>query len=151
MLEGTWLGSGEGEYPTISSFRYNERVTFTRSPKGFLVYQQSTSNVETGTPMHSETGYVRFIEESGSVEFVIAQPTGVVEIHSGIPVFGGPDEVVYNLRLVSISLSPSAKAVVDIERSIEVRGATLWYRIAMAAIGLPLQHHLAATLTREAA
>ena len=151
MLEGTWVGSGEGQYPTISSFRYNERVTFTRSPKGFLVYQQSTSNVETGAPMHSETGYVRFIEASSAVEFVIVQPTGVVEIHSGIPVFGDPDEVSYNLRPVSISLSPSAKAVTDIERSIEVHGVTLSSRIAMAAVGLPLQHHLAATLTRDAA
>jgi hypothetical protein len=146
FLVGTWVGSGEGIYPTIPSFRYNERVTMTVSPKGFVAYQQSTSHPDSGAPMHAETGYLRAV--GNEVEWVLAQPSGIVEIHHGgvanDPVLG----IVVEFAPLLVATTPSAKSVTAIQRSIVVRQNVLTYRVAMAAVGLPLQHHLGATLER---
>lgn len=147
LLEGSWVGTGRGVYPTVPEFTYAERVTFTRSPKGFLAYQQLTTNPHTGAPMHTESGYLRFVSELGTVEFVLAQPTGVVEIHACTPK-STPTNLQLHFRPVSLALTPSAKAIVAIERNLEIVANELTYTVAMAAVGLPLQHHLAATLLR---
>lgn len=148
-LAGTWVGSGEGTYPTIANFSYNERVTFTWSPKGFFAYQQATSNPVSGLPMHAESGYLRVNEHSPSVELVVAQPSGIVEVHAGSVVLADDGSVSLNLTLVSIAATPTAKSVTEVSRTITVADNTLRYSISMAAVGLPLQHHLQATLTHE--
>jgi hypothetical protein len=145
-LLGTWEGSGAGEYPTIDDFVYLESITFTHVGKPFVSYVQRTRHPETGAPMHAETGYLR-VPRPGSIEIVMAQPTGLAEIYEGAAV-GGDVPLVIDVRSSSISATPSAKEVTITERTISVTGDDLHYTFRMAAVGQPLQHHLSATLHR---
>jgi hypothetical protein len=145
-LLGTWDGSGSGEYPTIEDFTYLESVTFTHVGKPFVAYTQRTRHPETGLPMHAESGYLR-VPAPGSIEIVMAQPTGVAEIYEGA-VVGGDVPLVIDVRSTSIGSTPSAKEVTATERTIAVTDDVLQYTFRMAAVGQPVQHHLSATLHR---
>ena len=142
FMVGTWRGEGSGEYPTIDPFRYTEEISFRPGPgKPFLVYSQRTARAETGEPLHSEAGYLRVLEDGG-LEFVIAQPTGIVELHTGT--LDGS-----RLRFEgSAHPTPGARDVSATVREITVDGDRLEYRLAMAAVGQPLTHHLHAVLRR---
>jgi len=146
-LLGTWEGSGAGEYPTIDDFAYLESITFGHAGKPFLAYAQRTRHPETGAPMHAETGYLR-VPRPGSVEIVMAQPTGLAEVYEGA-VVGGDAPLVIDVRSTSIGSTTSAKEVTITERTISVNGNELQYTFRMAAVGQPLQHHLSATLRRS--
>lgn len=145
-LLGGWQGRGSGEYPTIDGFDYLESVTFAHVGKPFLTYAQRTSAVDDGRPLHAETGYLR-APDGDRVELVLAHPTGITELDEGsieITVGG----LVLTLISTTIGLSGSAKRVMAVERRIEVDGDDLRYRVAMAAVGRPMTHHLQAHLTR---
>ena len=144
FLLGTWKGQGNGSYPTIESFAYNEEVTFGHVGKPFLAYSQRTRHADTGQPLHAEAGYLRALED-GSVEFVVVQPSGIVEMHQGT-VDGQRIELV----LISVQTTASAKDVTDVTRTLWVTngsGPTMSYDISMAAVGQPLTHHLHADLS----
>jgi hypothetical protein len=145
-LLGTWEGTGTGEYPTIDDFAYVESITFTHVGKPFLAYAQRTKHPDTGAPMHAETGFLR-VPRPGSIEIVMAQPTGLAEIYEGA-VVGGDAPLVIDVRSTSIGSTTSAKEVTITERTISVLGDDLQYTFRMAAVGQPLQHHLSATLRR---
>jgi len=141
FLLGTWRGSGHGDYPTIEGFTYDEEISFTHAGKPFLFYLQRTWAPD-GSPLHSETGYVRPVG-ADAAELVIAQPTGITEIHAG-PVEG----TTLRLRSVDVGLAPTAVDVRSTARTITVSGGELVYRLEMAAVGQPLQFHLEAKLHR---
>jgi hypothetical protein len=145
-LLGTWEGSGAGEYPTIDDFVYLESITFGHVGKPFVAYTQRTRHPESSAPMHAETGYLR-VPRPGSIEIVMAQPTGLAEIYEGA-VVGGDVPLVIDARSTSISSTSTAKEVTITERTISVTGDDLQYTFRMAAVGQPLQHHLSATLHR---
>lgn len=141
-LIGTWRGSGEGSYPTIDDFAYTEEVEFGHVGKPFLSYVQRTRDATTGLPLHAESGYLR-AGESGELELIIAQPSGITEIHDG-----RIEDGTITFRSASVAVSASAKSVTDVVRIITVEGDELRYTVDMAAVGQQLQHHLAATLLR---
>ena len=153
-LLGRWSGEGEGEYPTIETFRYGEEVRFWHTGKPFLVYSQRTWSLDDGRPLHAETGYWRAVGNR-QVEVVLTHPTGVVEIEEGVIADG-----VIDLRSTVVGCTSTAKEVTQLSRRLvlgpEVPGGdggssgSLSYNVDMAAVGLPLQHHLAATLYRDA-
>ena len=141
-LLGTLRGEGAGEYPTISPFRYGEEVRFWHVGKPFLAYAQRTWSLEDGRPLHGETGYWR-ARPGGTVEVVLAHPTGIVEVQEGSQ-DGGRIE----LRSTATAMTATAKQVTALHRRFDLDGDRLTYTLAMAAVGQPLQHHLAAELHR---
>ena len=146
-LLGTWAGAGAGEYPTIASFGYREEIAIGHVGKPFLTYSQRTRATDDGRPLHAETGYLR-LPAPGRIELVVVHPTGVTEIDEGTLSVDG-DTLTIAVASTSIGLTASAKSVTAVSRSIHLTGDQLTYRLAMAAVGQPLTHHLAATLRRQ--
>jgi hypothetical protein len=144
-LLGTWRGRGEGEYPTIEPFRYVEEVTFGHVGKPFLSYGQRTRDAATDLPLHAEVGYWRPVAP-GRLEVVLSHPTGVAEILEGSIEVGSP--TVLELHTTSVTTTSTAKEVTELHRRFELDGDTLRYRLAMAAVGVSLTHHLEAELHR---
>ena len=147
LLTGTWAGAGRGIYPTIESFEYGEEITFADPRvKPFLAYSQRTTAADDGRPLHAESGYLRWA--NGGPEWVVASPTGVTEVLTGTAdlVDGGLELA---LRTISVSATPTAKRVDEVERRLHLRGDVLTYELHMAAVGEPLQLHLTAELHRR--
>ncbi len=146
-LLGTWTGQGEGKYPTIQPFEYLEEVVFAHVGKPFLAYTQKTKAVADGRPLHAETGYLR-VPQPGHVELVLAHPNGITEIEVGNYSVTG-DRIDVELSTTAIGLTPTAKEVTALGRSLRVDGDELTYSVRMGAMGQPLQDHLAAVLRRQ--
>lgn len=153
VLLGTWAGVGRGFYPTIEPFEYTEEITFGAIPtKPFLTYQQRTRHRSEDRPLHAEAGYWRWVGDGGgagwTIEVVLAHPTGIAEILEGTLLARADG---FDLELVSrsLGLTATAKLVEATSRRFELRGDTLTYRVAMGAVGQPLQAHLEAELQRR--
>lgn len=142
FLVGTWRGEGRGEYPTIEPFEYGEEISIAATPKAFLAYAQRTWAPDDRRPLHVETGYWR-LPAPGMVELLVVHPTGVVEVDEGDLV-----RTTITLRSTLVGTTWSAKKVTGLERRLTVEGDALHYTLAMAAVGLPMIHHLEATLRR---
>lgn len=83
-LIGTWTGEGDGQYPTIASFRYRESTEIVqRDDHPALRFDQRTWKLtpEGEVVSHWETGLLR-ISSDGSAKFHDAQP-GRSEAMSG--------------------------------------------------------------------
>ncbi|HTX95894.1 MAG TPA: FABP family protein [Mycobacterium sp.] len=146
-LLGTWAGRGAGKYPTIQPFDYLEEAVFSHVGKPFLGYVQKTRAVADGKPLHAETGYLR-VPQPGRVELVLAHPSGITEIEVGTYSVTG-DLIEIELATTDVGLTPTAKEVRSLGRSLRIDGDELSYSVQMGAVGQPLQDHLAAVLHRQ--
>lgn len=141
FLAGRWRGTGEGRYPTIASFRYGEEISFTAPPGApFLAYAQRTWSLPGQEPLHTEAGYLRPGGAAGP-ELVVAQPTGVVEVHRG-----EMDGQRLRLHASVVGLTISAKRIDTVERILWLDGDALRYELHMGAVGQRHQIHLEAEL-----
>ena len=141
-LAGTWRGTGRGEYPTITGFTYTEELTITPVPgRPIAHWRSATRDAATGEPRHAESGFLR--ATAGSVELVVAHSFGIVEATSG-----SFDGAVLGVRSTGMLGTASAKRVDAVERRYQLDGESLTYEIAMAAVGLPITHHLTGELRR---
>lgn len=141
-LLGTWIGEGEGFYPTIESFGYGEESRFWHTGKPLISYLQRSWSLDDGTPLHSEAGFWR-PQEDRTIELVLAHGFGVAEVSEG-RVEGRRIEVTSR----SLTRSSSANRVESVRRVVMLEGDDLTYDIAMAAAEQPLQGHLRARLHR---
>ncbi|PWA58142.1 Calycin-like protein [Artemisia annua] len=142
-LIGTWKGTGEGGFPTISSFSYGEELTFTHpgNKKPVIAYSQKTWKLNSGEPMHAESGYWR-PKPDGTIEVVIAQSTGLVEIQKGT----------YDAEKKEINLQSelvgNASKVKEISRIFTLVNEELTYVVEMATNLTSRQPHLKASLKK---
>ncbi|MFJ3583476.1 FABP family protein [Streptomyces sp. NPDC090127] len=148
-LIGTWVGRGRGTYPTLDEeFTYAQQVTFSHDGRPFLQFEARAWLLDAdGRPLRPsarETGWWR-LQPEGRVEALITQPTGIAEI-----LVGGADAGAVDLASHGVALTPTAKEVTATRRRYTVtdEGAALEFTHDLAAVGQPLQHHLAARLVR---
>ncbi|ONK79272.1 uncharacterized protein A4U43_C01F4690 [Asparagus officinalis] len=140
-LLGKWRGEGEGGYPTINSFKYGEELLFSHSGKPVIAYSQKTWKLASGEPMHAESGYWR-PKPDGSIEVVIAQSTGLVEVQKGS--FDAEKRTV----TLQSELVGNASKVKEISRVFKVADGELSYVVQMATQLNTLQPHLKAVLRK---
>ena len=150
-LIGPWRGAGAGQYPTIEPFAYTEEIEFRAVPgKPFLAYRSATRHAEDQRPLHAESGFLRAVGD-GIIELVVAQAPGLVEAAEGLLDLhpsDAPGGLEFVLESTVMAGSSTAKEVTATERRYRLEGDHLTYEIAMAAVGLPLTHHLQARLRR---
>ena len=101
-------------------------------PGAWTTAAPSTPRAATGGPSPAAT-----------VELVLAHPTGIVEVQEG-----RLDGTRIELRSTTMAGTATAKQVEALHRHIDLDGDRLSYTVDMAAVGQPLQHHLAAELHR---
>jgi hypothetical protein len=153
FLIGTWRGEGQGAARggAAPDFPYLEELTI-RNDDGlpWLTYAtRAIHPIERHIVLHVEHGWIRPqpARDDGTitVEMVLAQPTGVVEVLVGELVQGpsGP-----HVELVSdvIARTPTAAEVSADKRLYAVRGGKLMYAIDLATGAAGLVPHLAAAL-----
>jgi THAP4-like, heme-binding beta-barrel domain len=151
---GVWRGRGGGSYPTIEPFEYAQELRFSHDGRPFLCYEARAWLITgAGTPVRPgarEVGWWRPVPRpdgrpSDSVEVLLATPTGVMELHLGT-VSGTQVE----LATDAVMRTATAKEVNSGRRLYGIVDGDLLYTQEMAAVGQPLQNHLAARLTRVA-
>ena len=146
VMVGEWRGSGSGHYPGIEKFEYLEEIVFGHVGKPFLTYSQKTRTASDGQPLHSEQGFLRIIDDE-TLEMVVAQPTGIVEVHNGFYA-ANPQSCVVNFESTQVATTTTAKPVEQVRRLLRIEDDRLTYDLSMAAVGEPMQHHLEASLER---
>ncbi len=144
-LVGTWRGKGHGEYPTIRDFEYTDQWEFIDVGKPFLLFVERTWNAE-GSPMHTETGYVRAPSPT-TLEIVVAVPTGQAELGTGT--CEATDDALRLITDADVLNTPTAKRVDRILRRYEVREDELLYEMEMSAVGEGLTLHLRSRMMRR--
>jgi hypothetical protein len=142
FLLGRWAGEGTGGYPTVSPFAFGVELTFSHVGKPFLAYAERTWDLDDGRPLHAETGYWR-CPSAGTVELVVAHPTGVVEVD-----WGQLHGTSMALESTTVARTASAKEVSGVVRRLGVDGDRLHYELDMAAVSVSLNFHVRAALQR---
>lgn len=145
-LSGLWLGTGQGEFPTIDAFGYRERLEVVEpGTAGLLHYYQQTwrmvGNIEEAS--HIETGFIT-LADNGEVEVLSAQGDDRVEVLRGRVTI---DDLV-TLDLKSVVIGHDERMLWS-RRVLELRADELTYEMSMATTAVPKgAKHLAARLTR---
>ena len=146
-LAGVFDGPGHGAFPTIPDFDYRDRTRFELSPKGFLIYGQTTWAAGDGAPLHQELGYLRIADDL-SAEFVVAEPTGIAEVSLGSAIVGD-EGIVIDLLATPLILSPTARRVTTLRRRLVFTEQFFKYQLYMATDVVPeMTLHLTGELER---
>jgi hypothetical protein len=158
-LLGRWVGVGTGQYPTIEDFRFGQEVSFSTDGRPFLTYWSRSWLLDDDgnqvRPLATESGFWRPRPNNG-IEITLDHPTGFAEIWYGsVEVTGIENAVITGaraqLRTDAVMRTESAKDYTGGERLYGLIDGKLLWTFDMAAVGQPMQNHLAASLTRESA
>jgi hypothetical protein len=141
-LVGTWRGLGHGLTPR--PFDYTDTWEFVDLGKPFLSFVERTTR--DGAPAHTESGYLRFVDDVGTLEIVTSLPTGQTELGTGS--VRVEDGVLTLVTDAAVQSTPSATQVTRLVRTFTLRGDTLEYRLDMDWLGGSQEWHLSSTLTR---
>jgi hypothetical protein len=153
FLIGSWRGEGQGAVPggAAPDFPYLEELTI-RNDDGlpWLTYStRAVHPIDRHIVLHVEHGWIRAQPADGvgkvSVEMVLVQPTGVVEVLLG-ELVEGPSGPHVELASDVVARTPTAPAVSADKRMYAVRGGKLMYAIDLATGEAGLVPHLAAAL-----
>lgn len=151
QLAGSWRGSGEGSYPTIERFEYEEILQFEFEPAYPLIHYEQRTRLRDGEASHWESGFLRWLED-GSIEISNAQDGGRVEVLRGT-LTPGEAEGHFTLELSSNTFGNDPR-LVRTRRTIIFSDDRLEYRMEMSThtTDTPrLLQHLEATLKRNSA
>ena len=153
-LVGSWSGAGVVGYPTIEEARFGQELEFSHDGRPFLSYTSHTWLLDDDgakvRPLATETGFWRVPGDVGAaegggteVEFLLAHPTGYVEIYLGA-VTGPRIELATDL----VARTATAKEYTAAQRMYGLVESDLLWVMEMAAVGQPLQSHASARLKR---
>jgi hypothetical protein len=151
-LLGTWIGKGKGEFPTIQSFEYQEKLTFKHlAGTPYITYEQSTGllNPDGSTkPSHWESGILRPKEDGIIVMSSVHDSTRTEVMHGEIDTSATLPGLL-SIKFQSINLANDPRMVAS-RREFFVSGSELKYTMGMATQRTPnMTHHLSATLNRS--
>ena len=141
-IVGTWQGAGHGLTPR--PFDYSDTWEFVDIGKPFLCFVERTTR--DGAPAHTESGYLRFVDELGTVEIVASLPTGQTELGTGSVLVEG--DVLTLVTEAAVQSTPTATQVTRLVRTFTLSGDTLDYRLDMDWAGGSQERHLSSTMTR---
>lgn len=158
-LIGTWAGVGLVQYPTMEDSRYFQEVTFATDGRPFLMYHSRSwlidENGERIRPTATESGYWK-AQPDNVVELMLTHPTGYSEIWLGQLTVTAMDTA----RITGARIEMSTKGLMKTEGAKDYSGGTRLYGLVedgqslamtmdMAAMGEPLQNHLAIKMSRK--
>ncbi len=131
ILNGTWVGQGKGQYPTIESFSYQEQVRYEfDSSYPLFHFEQKTMLMPTNEPSHWESGFIRVLD-NGLIEISSAQDSGRVEVLQGKIDPSETPEDSLRMELNSVALAHDDR-LVQTKRVYVVTNGTLTYQKFMA-------------------
>lgn len=129
LLEGIWAGEGRGQFPTVTSFDYRERLTFTPRDEKTLAYEQRTQKRYDGQTewleSHWENGFIRILE-NGDLELTSAQ-IGRTEVLVGSIELVGE---MLRIHFVSKTITNDPR-MISTARSFELEDDNLRYEMEM--------------------
>lgn len=143
---GSWAGAGVVGYPSIESRHFGQEIEVTHDGRPFLQWTSrawlldADGNKERAAAV--ETGFWR-PQPDGEVEFLLAHPTGIVEMYHGRT---SPAKV--EVRTDGVIRSPLAKEYSAGHRLYGYVNGTMMWVMDMAATGHSLQSHVSAELRR---
>lgn len=149
-LVGQWRGVGEGAYPDMEPFRYEEICEFATDGRPFLEYRSVSWIIDDDNqrvrPARTESGYWRPAPDNG-VEAILTQPSGYAEVWLGeVTVASITNARITNakmeLRADAIAHTPTADRVESGMRLYGLVNGELLMTYDMATRGQPEQAHL---------
>jgi len=145
-LTGVWVGTGVGEFPTLDSFTYRERLEIVERTAGKMTYLQETWTTDGEEAVsHIETGFIT-VAETGTVEVLNTQDSGRVEVLTGQGKVSGS---VVLIDLESLVLAHDER-MISSWRKLHLDDDELAYTMGMATTSVPTGAlHLTARLTRQ--
>lgn len=148
-LVGVWRGDGQVGYPTIDGRHYRQEVRFGHDGRPFLSYSAQAVLLDAdGHEVRRAAREVGWWRAGVGEEFevLLAHATGVVEIYLGV----ATGSTSWELSTDVVARTQTAKEVTANRRLYGIVEGALLYAVDMAAVGQPLQSHLAARLERVA-
>jgi hypothetical protein len=151
-LLGRWEGAGVVGYPTMDSVNFGQELEVSQDGRPFLRWDSRTWLLDDDgaqvRPLATESGFWRVggsaAEGSGStVEFLLAHPTGYVEIYVGTA-----DGAQIHLQTDVVARTETAKEYSAATRIYGLVAGDLLWAMDMAAVGQPLTSHASAQLKK---